>query len=378
MRVMTEQRPHIRILGTRGIPAQHGGFETFAQECAIYLLQQGWDVTVYCQEKGSGPFREDDWNGIRRVTIPVDRDGPVSTMIFDWKAVSHACTEKGPVLCLGYNTALFNLRLRFKKIPVVINMDGIEWKRDKWSLGAKTWFYINEKAGILFSNHLIADNPGIADHLYARGAKIPLTTIPYGAPFIEEAPVEPIEAFGLSERSYLLLIARPEPENSILEIVRSFSAEKRPFRLVILGNYSPEHAYQNSILEAASDQVVFLGAIYDQSIVASLRKHCLFYLHGHTVGGTNPSLVEAMGAGNGVLAHGNKFNGWVAGDRAARYFLDEQECREKLEELMKSPQLLEEMREASRKRFLDMFTWDKVLKAYEHCLDHYLDEKHHT
>jgi glycosyltransferase involved in cell wall biosynthesis len=369
---------HLRILGTRGVPAQHGGFETFAQECALYMQKRGWKVTVYCQAAGDGPITEDTWHAIRRITIPVKQSGPLSTMIFDWRAIRHAGEEEGLVLCLGYNTALFNARLRLKGIPIIINMDGIEWKRNKWSKPAKIWLYLNEQAGLHLSDHLIADNPGIAEHLQGRFHRPPLTTIPYGAPFLENLPSGPLLQFGLIENDYLLLIARPEPENSILEIVQAFTARPRNHRLVILGNYSKNHAYQNRILDAANDHVLFCGAIYDQEIVAALRYHCLFYVHGHTVGGTNPSLVEAMGAGNAILAHGNKFNRWVTGPEAAQFFQNEAECLARMDNLLASPATIAHMKKASRKRFLEAFTWEKVLQAYETCFNRYLNENNHT
>lgn len=368
----------MRILGTRGIPAQHGGFETFAQQCALYMRKRGWKVTVYCQDTGSGPVTEDTWQDIRRIIIPVSRSGPLSTMIFDWRTIRHACGEEGLVLCLGYNTALFNVRLRLKGITTIMNMDGIEWKRDKWSTPAKLWLWLNELAGSFLSDHLIADNPGIAEHLQHRFQHTPLTTIPYGAPFLENLSSLPLARFGLKENEYLLLIARPEPENSILEIVQAFTARPRNQRLVILGDYARTHVYQNRILEAANDQVLFCGAIYDQQIVAALRYHCLFYVHGHTVGGTNPSLVEAMGAGNAVLAHDNVFNRWVTGPEAARFFKDESQCLAQLDELLVSSSAIARMKEASRKRFLEAFTWEKVLQAYETCFNRYLHENNYT
>jgi glycosyltransferase involved in cell wall biosynthesis len=372
---MKKTERHLRILGTRGVPAQHGGFETFAQECALYMVQRGWKISVYCQDTGSGPITEDTWNGIRRIIIPVNRSGPLSTMIFDWRAILHASQEQGLVLCLGYNTALFNLRLYLKGIPTIMNMDGIEWKRDKWSILAKIWLYLNEKAGMYLSDQLIADNPGIAEHLRSHLHHTPMTTIPYGALFLEEIPPDPLAQFGLAKNDYLLLIARPEPENSILEIVQAFTARPRNHRLVILGNYSKTHPYQKRILEAANDHVLFCGAIYDQKIVAALRYHCLFYVHGHTVGGTNPSLVEAMGAGNAILAHGNKLNRWATGPVSARFFLNESDCLTQMDELLTSPATIISMKEASRKRFIEAFTWEKVLNAYETCFNRYLNEK---
>ncbi len=375
---MNRSTRHLRILGTRGIPAQHGGFETFAQECALFMYNRGWKVTVYCQESGNGPITEDNWQGVKRIHIPVNRSGPLSTMIFDWRAIRHAGREQGLVLCLGYNTALFNAWLCLKGFTVIMNMDGIEWKREKWSKPAKLWFYLNEKAAPHLSDHLIADNPGIADHLRSRFHHTPLTTIPYGAPLLTDISVAPLAQYNLAGNDYMLIIARPEPENSILEIVRPFTARPRVQRLVILGNYSKTHAYQKSILDAANDHVLFCGAIYDQNVVASLRYHCLFYLHGHTVGGTNPSLVEAMGAGNAILAHDNRFNRWVTGPDAARFFANEAECMARMDEMLALPATISHMKDATRKRFLEAFTWEKVLRTYEACFDRYLNENNHT
>jgi glycosyltransferase involved in cell wall biosynthesis len=375
---MNKSSRHLRILGTRGIPARHGGFETFAQECAQYMQRQGWKVTVYCQEAGTGPTSEDLWRGVRRVKIPVKGNSPVSTMIFDWKAIGHAGMEDGIVLCLGYNTAVFNLRLRYKGVPTLMNMDGIEWKREKWSKAAKLWLYLNEKAGQYLSDHLIADNPGIAAHLTDGSCRTPLTTIPYGAPFLEAVPPAPLAQFGLAGNDYLLLIARPEPENSILEIVQTFTSTQRRCLLVVLGDYVTTRPYHKSILDAANDQVLFPGAIYDPEQVAALRYHCLLYVHGHTVGGTNPSLVEAMGAGNAILAHGNIFNRWVTGPEAARFFTDKTDCLTQMNDLLDSPDTIAKMRTASRKRFLEAFTWEKVLRAYETCFNQFIDENNHS
>lgn len=341
------------------------------------MQQRGWKVTVYCQEEGDSPIIEDTWQAVRRIIIPVNRSGPLATMIFDWRAIRHAGREEGLVLCLGYNTAIFNAYLHFKGVPVIMNMDGIEWKRDKWSRPAKLWLYLNEKAGSRLSDHLIADNPGIAEHLQGNFRHTPITTIPYGAPFLEAPSREPLVRMGLADSEYLLVIARPEPENSILEIVQAFTARPRDCRLVILGNYSPENSYQNSILQAANEQVLFCGAIYNQQIVAALRYHCLFYVHGHTVGGTNPSLVEAMGAGNAILAHSNQFNRWVTGPDAARFFQDKFECQAWIDELLASPATIADMKEASRKRFLENFTWENVLCNYETCFNRYLNENNH-
>lgn len=358
----------VRILGTRGVPAAHGGFETFAEYLARYLVKKGWRVVVYCQEDGNGPLFEDVWEGIERVRIPVESDGPRGTILFDLKATLHASRFKDLCLTLGYNTAVFCSVLRIRGIRNVINMDGIEWRRQKWSAPARAWFWMNDWAGCWLGDHLVADNPGIADHLATRVSRRKITTIPYGADRLVDLSIAPVIEKGLAPGAYWTLIARPEPENSILEIVSAFSRRKRGVRLAVLGKYEPErNPYHRAVLAAASAEVLFLGAIYDQAVVKALRFHAAGYLHGHQVGGTNPSLVEAMGAGNAIVAHDNTFNRWVAGPHA-RFFDSEDACAAILDELLQDENTLIEMRAGIVSRYQDELTWDRILKQYEDML----------
>ena len=271
----------LRILGTRGVPATHGGVETFAEHLARYLGKQGWRVAVYCQEDGSGPSFEDTWQGVERVRIPVVQTGPKGTILFDWRATVHAARHNDLCLTLGYNTAVFCSLLRLKGIPNLINMDGIEWSRAKWGIFAKSWFWLNDWAGCWLGNHLVADHPQIKVHLQSRVADSKITTIPYGADAVTSAPVEPVIAFGLSPGRYLTVIARAEPENSILEVVQGFSTRQRGYQLVVLGNYQEDNAYHRAIKAAASSEVNFVGAIYDKAVVQALRFHSAAYVHGH-------------------------------------------------------------------------------------------------
>jgi len=358
----------IQILGIRGIPAQHGGFETFAEHFALYLVEKGWNVTVYCQEDGKESFYEDEWQGVHRIHIPVTLEGAKGTVVFDWKSTLHAASRKYSILTLGYNTAIFCTLYRLKGIRNIINMDGIEWQRGKWTILERTWLYINEKLGAWLGNHLIADHPEIKNHLARFVSSEKISVIPYGADIIENADESQLTQFSLKANSYALLIARPEPENSILEVVKAYSHRKRGMPLVILGNYEPEtNKYHLKVTEAASPEIIFVGAIYDKSIVQTLRFYSRLYIHGHTVGGTNPSLVEALGAGSAVLAHDNKFNRWVAGE-GARYFSSEDECKCQIDVLMRDDELIAKMKALSLQQILSKFTWSKVHEAYEQLL----------
>ena len=366
------QNLRISILGIRGLPAAHGGFETFAERLAFFLRDRGWKVTVYCQQEGTEPIHEDEWQGIRRVHIPVKGDGAASTVVFDWHTVQHAAKERnGVMLTLGYNTAVFCARLRMAGLPNVINMDGIEWARAKWGFVAKTWFWLNDWAGCLLGDHLVADHPQIKRHLETRVRSEKITVIPYGGPTISSADESHVRALGLETGRFATVIARPEPENSLLEIVSGFSRKPRGIKLVVLGKYDPANPFHRSVLEAASSEVVFVGAIYDSEIVSALRFHSLFYVHGHQVGGTNPSLVEALGAGNAVLAHDNRFNRWVV-DGGAVYFNGAEQVDEQVDRLLSEPNLLENLRLASRERHEHHFTWGKILGEYEQLLMRYV------
>lgn len=357
----------LRILGTRGIPAAHGGFETFAEHLALYLVARGWRVVVYCQVDGSGPLYEDVWHGVERVNIPVAQSGAKGTVIFDWQVTTHAARYKNLCLTLGYNTAAFCALLRLRGIPNLINMDGIEWSRAKWSGFAKAWLWLNERAGCWLGDHLVADHPQIKVHLESRVSGRKVTTIAYGADAVTNASIDPVLALGLEPGRFLSVIARPEPENSLLEIVRGFSARERGFQLVVLGSYVDENPYHREVRSAASREVRFVGAIYDKAVVQALRFHSAAYVHGHQVGGTNPSLVEALGAGNAVVAHDNRFNRWVVGD-AAVFFDGADAFSARMDELLNDPTQLDVLRANSRARFAEAFTWPDILAQYESLL----------
>ena len=363
----------VRILGTHGVPAAYGGFETAAENVALFLRDAGWRVVVYCQVEGTGPVTTDTWHGLERVLVPVDRDGWLGTSQFDLKTIAHAAAHDDICLTFGYNTAVFNVAQRLLGIPNVINMDGIEWSRARWGKLRQAILYVNERIGCFVGNHLIADHPVINDYLRTRAPARKITTVTYGAPTVTEAPTDVVEAYGLVPGRYLTLIARPIPENTILEIVEGFSRRERGVELVVLGGYKPEEDdYHRAVVEAASPEVRFLGGIYDPAVTAALRFHSLAYVHGHTVGGTNPSLVEALGAGNPVLAHDNAYNRWVAGE-AALFFSTADDVDAALERLVADPALVARLGEAARARHASEFTWEHVAGQYEQLLLPYVD-----
>jgi glycosyltransferase involved in cell wall biosynthesis len=364
----TNNPKRVAIAGTRGVPARHGGFETFAEHLALYLVKHGWDVTVFCQQETSDDASA-EWNGIHLANIKVPVGGALGSIIFDW-ITTMRCARRFPlVLTLGYNTGAFGFLYRLTGTRNLINMDGLEWQRQKWSRKARAWLYANERLSCWLGNHLIADHPEIQKHLATRVSDKKIRMIAYGADRITTAAPDTLNSLGLRPDKYALVIARPEPENMILEIVRAYSSEPRGMPMVVLGNYHPGNPYHDAVRAAASPEVLFPGAIYEREKVEALRLHCRYYVHGHTVGGTNPSLVEALAAGNAVLAHDNPFNRWTAGDGAI-YFSDEASCREATARLVNaSPESLEAMRSASLSRHAEAFRWEDILSQYEELLD---------
>lgn len=367
-------RKSVCILGIRGIPGRHGGFETFAEDLAPFLARRGWDVTVYCQADGLPAERSQSdatefWSGVRLIHIPVRSKGSLASIEFDWTSTRHAANGNGVALVLGYNTALFSVYLRLRGVRTLLNMDGLEWRRQKYNAVERGWFLANEWVGLRVATHLIADHPEIAVRCNTHTPAARVTTIPYGARVVAAADSGHLRQWNLTANGYALLIARPVPENSILEVVRAYSGRSRGLPLVVLGAYDRSVRYHARVLDAAGDEVRFIGPQYDRALVDALRFYAALYVHGHQVGGTNPSLVEALGAGCPVLAHDNRFNRWTSGP-AAVYFGDEGELRGRLDLLLgpDGPLLRESLRGHAQSQHRAYFDLERRLGEYEQLM----------
>lgn len=360
----------VHILGTHGVPAAYGGFETAAQHIGLYLRDRGWRVIVYCQEVGHGPTFTDTWCGLERVRIHEPRQGWLGTASFDWTCVRYVLGNAAPgdiCLTFGYNTGVFNVLQRVVGIPNVINMDGMEWTRARWGLLRQGILLGNERFAGAVGDVLIADHPVIAKYLERHFGRRRVRTITYGAHAVDEAPIAPVRALGLTPGSYATVICRPIPENSLLDIARAWSRRDRGMPVVFLGDYSPDDNYHRQVRADVGEEASFPGAIYEPETVRALRYHSALYLHGHTVGGTNPSLVEAMAAHNAVVAHDNAYNRWVLGE-AGRFFTDSASLDAILTRLLADANERRVMGDASFARFEEEFTWEHIGDLYEQAL----------
>ncbi len=354
----------LAILGTRGIPARYGGFETFAEELSTGLVRRGAEVTVYCEREGIS--MDDYYLGVHLVHIPAPRLGPLSTIIFDLRCLWHCRNSFDVVYMLGYGTSIFCFIPRLWGSQVWINMDGVEWARAKWGRLAKIWFKIMESAAMWTPNRVIADAQGILRHLQSRHLHHPpISVIPYGAPVIDVVPDAGLLAeWQVTSGNYYLSVCRVEPENSVGEIVKGYlqSGSKNP--LVIVGSVDPPTNYVKSLLQLNDGRIRFIGPVYDKRKLQSLRYHSKAYFHGHTVGGTNPSLLEALGCGNLVIAHDNIFNREVAG-AAASYFLKEQDLVQSIRAVEScQPEQLRQIRKMAQDRIKSAYSWEYITDTY--------------
>ncbi len=355
---------NLAILGSRGIPALYGGFETFAEELSVRLVQRGIEVTVYCEAGTQAGI--DNFRGVRLVHIPAPRIGALSTIAFDLRCLWHARKTFDVVYMLGYGTSVFCFLPRLWGSRVWINMDGVEWARSKWGAPAKLWFKLMEAAAMRTPDRVIADAEGIFRHLQARHAHLPpVSVIPYGAPVINVAPeVGLLEEWQLTPGNYYLVVCRLEPENSVKEIVKGYLRSESAHPLVVVGGIDPATEYVRKLMQLNDGRIRFVGPVYDKGKLQALRYHSLAYIHGHTVGGTNPSLLEALGCGNIVIAHDNVFNREVAGDAAA-YFCQENDVADKIRSVESYPlEQLDRMRTMARERVKNAYSWEFITDTY--------------
>jgi glycosyltransferase involved in cell wall biosynthesis len=306
---------HIAMIGTRGVPARYGGFETAVEEIGRRLVEAGHEVTVYCREY----LGESSYLGMRRVELPSVRSKSLETLTNTAIAATHAARKTRPDVAFMFNAANspWIPVLHARGIPVALHTDGLEWKRSKWGRAGRRYYLRCERLGVRFADALISDAQGIADYYqseYGATSKV----IAYGAATIDP-PVEPIQTIGLQSKRYVLIVARFEPENHVLEGLRGAMEAQSTDPIVIVGSSPYADDYTASVHAAAGDdpRVRFLGGVWDQCLLDALYGHARMYIHGHSVGGTNPSLLRAMGAGAAVAAFDVTFNREVLGSESA-------------------------------------------------------------
>jgi glycosyltransferase involved in cell wall biosynthesis len=353
----------LAILGSRGIPAHYGGFETFAERLAIGLQERGIEVTVFCE--GDGSVRHDIYHGVKLSYIHGHLPGYFRTIFYDLRSLWAARKGYDIVYMLGYGAAPFCLIPRLWGATVWINPDGLEWARAKWGMLARSYFRLMEWSSVRVADCIVADSEAIAASLSSRyGTPRSYAFIPYGCDVIETPPsADSLTEWNLSPQSYYLAVCRLEPENHVLEIVRAFQDSHSDKELIVVGNRLSQTKYVMQLRSIKEPRIRMIGGVYDTSKLTSLRYHSSGYMHGHSVGGTNPSLLEAMGCGNLIFAHDNPFNRETLGS-CGLYFSNARELTEAVDHAECHVSDLARLNEAAKERARTKYQWPDVVSRY--------------
>ena len=352
----------IAILGTRGIPARYGGFETFAEELSTRLHQRGHHVTVYCRERHPEP----DYRGVRLVYLPTWRHKYFDTIVYTSFSTVHLLFHRADaaLYCNAAN-AIFTFWPRLVGIPVALNVDGLERKRKKWNKLARTWYLISEWLATFCPTVVVTDARKIAEYYLERYRKTS-EFIPYGAETGTLQSDGVLAKLGLEHRGYFLYVSRMEPENNALLVRQEFEKVATSRKLALIGDAPYAQEYIERVRNTQDPRIVLPGAIYGREY-HELLSHCFAYIHATEVGGTHPALIEAMGRGALVLYLNTPENAEVA-DQAGIPF-EAGELSAMLQQVLAmSAEERTEWGRLAAERVANVYSWDAVTDRYENLL----------
>ncbi len=352
----------IGIIGTRGIPNQHGGYEQFTEIFSQYLAEKRHHVTVY--SSSLHPFQKNELNGVNIVHRfdPEDKLGTIGQFIYDLNCINHSRKQNFDIiLLLGYTSSSVWGWLLPKNTVIVSNMDGLEWKRSKYNWAVRQFLKFAEYLAILTSDFYIADSKGIQDYLYIK-YRISAEYIAYGVQTEHEIDSKLFSKLNLKSGEYNMLIARMEPENNIETILDAVANSKSQEIFIVIGNAQNSFGIKMQKKYFNYKNIQFIGSVYDMPALNYLRENSRLYFHGHSVGGTNPSLLEAMASKACICAHDNPFNRAIL-ENEAFYFQTSLEITKILDSEISSDCLGRKGK--NRLKVLENFSWEKINSSYE-------------
>lgn len=358
----------IAMLGTRGVPARYGGFETAIEEVGSRLAAKGHEVTVYCRHTNAEGESASEYLGMKLVHLPALRKRALETLSHTGLSVMHLLRHRtdAAILFNAANAPYLPL-IRAAGIPVATHVDGLEWKRAKWGATGKRYYRGVEAMAVRWSDALIADAVGIQSY-YREKFDADTVYLAYGAPILDDGQSHRLGELGLRARGYHLVVARFEPENHVHMIVEGYVRSKALKPLVVVGSAPYSGDYTLRIHRLGDERVKFVGGIWDQELLDQLYANSLVYWHGHSVGGTNPSLLRAIGSGAATNAFDVDFNREVLSS-SGRYFAGVGDVAALAEEAEAQASTLRE-RGALAQQLARRFDWDVVANGYEQlCAD---------
>ncbi|GGG29040.1 glycosyl transferase [Rhodococcoides trifolii] len=362
----------VSIIGTRGYPSYYGGFETLVRVLAPYLAQHGWDVTVYGRPEGVASEDPAIDSRVRSVITRGVETKSLSTLSYGLTSSVHSAIERPDVaLVMNVANGFWLPLLKARGVPTLVNVDGIEWEREKWGRAAKSVFKVGGSLTARFATDLVYDSVELGKRWEARCGRSGVF-IPYGGAVRQRGDV--VE--GLSRRTYALMVARFVPENTIDQFLDAARILSRKWQVVIVGSsgYGGEIDDRVAQLERECPKVTWFGHVSNDDMLFSLWENAGAYFHGHSVGGTNPALVQAMACGAPVVARDTVYNREVLGDHAVFVQPNAPAIADAIEELMTDAERQEMLSGGAADRAQDIYTWDRVCAAYDTALSQYVDK----
>lgn len=354
----------IAILGTRGIPASYGGFETFAEHLSTRLVTRGHEVTVYCRSHYVSP-RQLEYHGVRLKVLPTIRHKYFDTVVHSFLSALDAAPRgfDAALICNAAN-APFAPILRLTGTPVAINVDGLEHKRKKWNWIGQQYYLLTERLATILPNRMVTDAGVIKDYYLAR-YNARSTMIAYGSEVERRPNPDLVKRWRVEPNRYVLYVSRLEPENNAHLVIEAFKKTRTAHRLLIVGDAPYAHDYINDLKARArgDKRIIFTGFVFGQDYRA-LQQNAYCYVHGTEVGGTHPALLEAMGSGNCVLTLAAAENIEAVGD-AAILWESESDLTRQLQRVLRDGSLVHSYRNRAQARVQQYYDWEGVVDQYE-------------
>jgi glycosyltransferase involved in cell wall biosynthesis len=352
----------IAILGTRGIPNYYGGFEQCAEKLSLHFVKEKHDVSVY--NPTEHPFKEKEWKGIKieHIFSSEKRLKFLNTFLFDYLSLRDALRKNFDIILeLGHSPNALYYYLKKNSGPkIVTNMAGLEWKRSKWKPAAKKIIKYTERLAVNKSDAIISDNQGISDYITEEYGKNSYC-VPYGAELFNGPEEEYLEQYGIEKYGYYLLVARFQPDNNIEMILDGYVLSQSSKLFIVIGNHTNSYGtllkskYKNNL------NIKFLDGIYNYELLSSIRWFGEIYFHGHSCGGTNPSLLEAMASNAFIASHDNPFNRHVLGENAL-YFSNSGDVAALIEN--NNSRYRESFITNNREKISALYNWDSIAAEY--------------
>lgn len=369
----------IAIIGCRGIPAKYGGFETFAQGLTENLMKNGYNITVSCEYEPSNS-RKDNYKGAKLDYFPIKPPEnyflrKIYENLSDIYFLIKLSRKHQLIYFLGIEVGMFLFipKILNRRSQVLVNIDGVMWQRSKFNLLERWLLKVNHDMATVFADKIVVDAQAMKNYVDKKyldktsylsyGISVP-NRVTWNGEALEL--LKDYTSIKINPGNYYLVVSRLEPENNIHTIIDAFTQAKIDIPLVIVGDFTSE-AYKEEIRSMAEGcfqpGIIFLGAIYNQKLLNMLRQNCCAYIHGHSVGGTNPSLLEAAISRNIIMAHDNQFNREVCGTSAV-YFKNEIDLSRKMKSVYKHQQSYLKLKDDVYYRVKNNYLWDRITEGY--------------